>query len=97
MHAKLTVLNPRGQPYVTRYVPMSPRPSSLEGKTVYFVDLRFQGGATLLHAMMDWFAEHMPKVKTVYRQKVGDYFKDDPDLWKEIKEKGDAMVTGIGH
>lgn len=97
MPVKLTVLNPRGQPYVTKFVPMAPRPATLDGKTVYFVDLRFQGGYTFLHEMMDWFARNMPQVKTVFRQKVGDYFKDDPDLWQEIKEKGDVAITGLGH
>lgn len=93
----VNVLNPRGQPYQTHFVPMAPRNDTLDGKTVYFVDLRFLGGYTLLHEMIGWFNRNMPQVKTVFREKVGDYFKDDPELWAEIKDKGDAMVTGIGH
>jgi hypothetical protein len=93
----LTVFNPRGQPYLTHFVPMPPRLDSLDGKTVYFVDIRFMGGNTFLHEMMDWFATNMPQVKTVFREKIGDYYKDDPDLWAEIKAKGDAMITGVGH
>ena len=94
---KITVLNPRGQPYLTRFVPMPPRLDRLEGKTVYFVDIRFMGGDIFLHEMMDWFARNMPQVKMVFKEKIGDYYKDDPDLWAEIKAKGDAMITGVGH
>ena len=97
MAEMITVLNPRGQPYTTHFVPMAPRLDSLDGKTIYFVDIRFMGGYTFLHEMMDWFSRNMPQVKTVFREKTGDYFKDDPDLWSEIKAKGDAMVTGVGH
>jgi hypothetical protein len=93
----LTVLNPRGQPYMTHFSPMAARPASLDGKTVYFVDLRFLGGYSLLQEMIGWFNRNMPQVKTVFREKVGDYFKDDPELWAEIKEKGDAMIAGVGH
>jgi len=93
----LAVLNPRGQPYLTRFVPMAPRPDTLAGKTIYFVDIRFHGGYSFLHEMLDWFTRNMPQVKTVFRQKIGDYYKDDPDLWTEIKAKGDAVITGVGH
>ena len=94
---KLTILNPRGQPYQTQLIPMAPRLDTLNGKTVYFVDIRFQGGDSFLREMMGWFARNMPQVKTVFRQKRGDYYKDDPELWAEIKDRGDAMVMGVGH
>lgn len=95
----VTVLNPQGQPYpnVTRLMPMAPRPDTLDGKTLYFVDVRFMGVYTFLKEMMDWFSRNMPRVKTVFRDKVGDYYKDDPDLWAEIRAEGDAMVMGVGH
>lgn len=97
MPGKTTVLNPRGQPPATQSVPMAPRLDTLDGKVVYLVDIRYQGGYSFLHEMMDWFAQNMPQVKTVFRQKAGDYFKDDPELWSEIKATGDAMITGVGH
>ena len=91
------MLNPRGQPYPTHFVRMAPRLDTLNGKTVYFIDSRFMGSYTFLRAMIAWFSKNMPQVKTVFRQKGGDYFKDDPDLWDEIEKKGDAMVAGVGH
>jgi hypothetical protein len=43
-----------------------------------------------------WFAENMPAVKTVLKRKTGFIFRDDTkDLWKEIKEKGDAVIFGV--
>ena len=98
---KMTVLNPLGKPPAIRQIPMARRLDTLDGKTVYFVDVLFRGpaggGGSLLREMMDWFAKNMPKVKTVFREKAGSYFDDDPKLWAEIKEKGDAMVMAIGH
>jgi len=92
-----TVLDPRGQPiHGIKQLPMAPRLDTLDGKTVYLVDGKFGGGYEFLEQMQGWFAKNMPAVKTVLRQKAGDMFMDDPDLWVEIKEKGDAMVLGVG-
>jgi hypothetical protein len=93
----MTVLNPRGKPPAIPLVPMAPRLDTLDGKTVYFVDVRFPGGGGFLHELMDWFAQNRPKVKTVFREKAGSYMDGDPKLWAEIKEKGDAMIIAIGH
>ena len=99
--AKITVLNPLGKPPAIRQIPMAHRLDTLDGKTVYFVDVLFRGptggGGSLLREMMDWFAKNMPKVKMAFREKAGSYFDDDPKLWAEIKERGDAMVMAIGH
>lgn len=95
--AKITVLNPRGTAPAIPLVPMAPRLDTLEGKTVYFVDVRFEGGKSFLLEMMDWFAKNMPKVKTAFREKAGPYMDADPKLWAEIKEKGAAMIMAIGH
>ncbi len=93
----ITVLNPRGKPPSIPLVAMAPRLDNLDGKTVYFVDVRFPGGDSFLGEMMDWFAKNRPKVKTVFREKSGSYMDGDPKLWAEIKEKGDAMIMAIGH
>ncbi len=94
---KIPVLNPRGTPPPIRLVAMAPRPDTLNGKTVYLVDVRFMGGDLLLKEMMAWFAKEMPQVKLVYREKAGSYSESDPRLWAEIKEKGDAAIIAIGH
>jgi hypothetical protein len=93
----ITVLNPRGKPPSITLVPMAPRLDTLDGKTVYFVDIRFPGTETFIREMMAWFNKNMPKVKTEFRSKAGSMFDDDPKLWAEIKGKGDAVVMGLGH
>jgi hypothetical protein len=95
--AKITVLNPRGQPPSIPLVPMALRLDTLDGKTVYFIDVGFPGTNTFIHEMMAWFAKNRPNVKTEFRAKAGSMHDDDPKLWAEIKEKGNAVVMGVGH
>jgi len=90
-------LNPMGFPPRIVQLGMAPRLDTLERKTVYLVDCRFDDGDLLMGAMQAWFAEHMPSAKTVLRSKAGVYTQDDPELFQEIKERGDALVLGVGH
>jgi hypothetical protein len=94
---KLRVHNPMGYPPQISQVAMAPRPSSLEGKTVYLVDCRFDDGDIFLQQMQNWFAEHMPSVKTVFAQKSGVYTEDDPKLFEEIKQNAAGVIVGVGH
>lgn len=91
------VLNPTGNPPPIERRSMAPRPASLKGKTVYLVDVTFDGGDKFLQQMQAWMAVHMPDVKTVFRAKKGAYVFDDTDLWKEIKSVDGLMVMAIGH
>jgi len=95
--SKIRVMNPMGYPPEITQLGMASRPETLEGKTVYLVDCRFDDGDLLLGQMQNWFSEHMPSVKTVLKSKSGVYTEDDPELFQEIKEKGDALVLGVGH
>ncbi|HTY64836.1 MAG TPA: hypothetical protein VMG30_21485 [Acidobacteriota bacterium] len=75
---------------------MAPRPSSLDGKTVYLVNQGFGGSDLFMEQFQAWFAEHMPSVKTILKRKTGFIFRDDTtDLWKEIKANGDAVIFGV--
>ena len=75
---------------------MAQRLDSLNGKTVYLVNQGFGGSALFMEQFQAWFAENMPTVRTVLRRKTGFIFRDDTtDLWKEIKEKGDAVIFGV--
>lgn len=95
--ATITVLNPRGKPPSITLVPLAPRPVSLEGKTVYFVDSGFPTTHLFMKELQNWFGKNMPQVKTEFRQKIGSFFDDDPKLWAEIKEKRGVVVLGVGH
>lgn len=94
---KLIGLNPKGMPPAIQLAPLAPRMNSLEGKTIYMVDIGFNNGDVFFQQMQRWFQEHMPSVKTIYRRKIGAYPQDDPDLWKEIKAAGAAVIMGVGH
>jgi hypothetical protein len=94
---KIQILDPRGYPPQIVQLGMAPRLDTLEGKIVYLVDCRFDDGDILMQQMQAWFTEHMPSVQTVLRRKSGVYTEDDPELFAEIKEKGDALVLGVGH
>jgi hypothetical protein len=94
---KIQTLNPKGTPPSVQLIPMAPRPSSLDGKTVYLVDTGFEGGGMLLNQIQLWFNRNMPSVTVVFKRKAGPYAEDDPALWKEIKEKGNAAIMAIGH
>jgi hypothetical protein len=94
---KLTTVNPKGMPPSIQLIPMAPRLDSLDGKTVYLVDTGFHGSDTLLHQIELWFNRNMPSVTLVFKRKAGPYAQDDPPLWKEIKEKGNAVIMATGH
>ncbi len=103
-HALTAVLNPEAQRIpasegsgagVSSW-PMAPRLDSLSGKTVYMVNQGFGGSDLFMQQFQAWFAENMPTVRTVLKRKTGFIFRDDTtDLWKEIKEKGDAVIFGV--
>ena len=94
---KISVLNPVGYPPKVAGKPLAPRLESLDGKTVYLVDCRFDDSDIFLKEVQNWFAEHMPGVKTVYKPISSVYTEDDPATWAEVKANGDAAIIGCGH
>jgi hypothetical protein len=94
---KITVLDPTGYPPKINRRTTAPRLESLDGKTIYLVDARFDDSVNLLLQVQAWFAEHMPSVDTKVVQLSNVYHHDDPKTWEEIREKGDAALIGVGH
>ena len=94
---RLTVMNPMGYPPKVNPKPMAPRLDSLDGKTIFLVDCRFDDSDLLLKQVQAWFSEHLPSVKTELVQLSNVYHHDDPELWARIKSSGDAAIIGVGH
>lgn len=94
----ITVYNPLGDPPPITLKPMAPRMDTLDGKTIYVVDDGFVGGDNLLLEIVDWFEENYPNTQAIFKRKGGGGFDaEDPELWAEIEEKGDAVIIGMGH
>jgi len=92
-----TVLNPQGMPTgVFEPLPMAPRLDTLEGKIVYLIDVGFAGGYEFLEELRAWFSRNAPGVQTILRRKAGNMFLDDPNLWAEVRDKGHAVIFGVG-
>jgi hypothetical protein len=95
----ITVLNPAISSNFAERVPLTPRTGSLDGKTIYLVDLQWGGpeaGYSVFEEMKDWFSKNMPSVKIEVRRSKGGWMGDDPDLRQEIVAKAGGAVIGIG-
>ena len=95
---KITVMNPAVREILAERVNLTPRLKSLEGKTIYLVDMNYEGidGTPVMGEIQAWFNKNMPGVKTVLRIKKGNYIEDDPELWKEITDEGgDGVIMGV--
>lgn len=76
---------------------LAKRLDTLEGKTVYLVDIGYGGSYKFMNAVHRWFQRNMPSVTTVRKRKAGSAFRDDSqELWEEVKAKGHAAVIGVG-
>jgi len=96
----ITVLNPAISTRMVERVPLAPRTDTLEGKTIYLVDLQWGGpnaGYSVFEEMRDWFSRNMPSVKVEIRRASSGWMGDDPGLRKEIiSKKAGGVVIGIG-
>jgi hypothetical protein len=94
---RLTVLNPMGYPPKISPKALAPRLDSLNGKTLFLVDCRFDDADIFLAQVQAWFAEHLPAVETRPVRLASVYTRDDPQLWEHIRANGDAALLGVGH
>ena len=96
----ITVLNPAISTRRAERIPLGPRLDTIQGKTVYMVDLQWGGpeaAYSVYEEMQGWFSRNMPSVKTAIRRSNGGPFGDDAGLRKEIiQKKVDGVIIGIG-
>lgn len=96
---RITVLNPMGTPPPITLKPQAPRVSTLDGKTVYFLNTGYIGTDRLMAEMMGWFKANYPKTNIVYRDASNGVGLDslNETMWAELTGKGDAAIVGLGH
>ena len=71
---KITVMNPAIASQMVDRIPLTNRLDSLEGKTIYFVDVNWGGpdaAYSVFEEMQVWFSKNMPAVKTILKRKRG--------------------------
>ena len=91
--SQYAVLNPRGiRPEIDR-VPIMPRLSDLNGKTIYLVG---QKGAGQLRALTDELTKAYPNTTFVLKGKAGFWGADEPQLWDEVAKNANAVIYGVG-
>jgi hypothetical protein len=94
----ISVLNPAIESKMVDRVPLPPRLDTLEGKTIYMVDINWGGpdaAYSVFEEIQSWFAKNIPSAKIILKRKYGSYSQDDPKLWKEIAANGNAALIGI--
>ena len=96
----ITVLNPAISSKMTERIPLTPRTDTLEGKTIYLVDLQWGGpeaAYSVFEEMKDWFTRNMSSVNVEIRRSSGGWMGDDAALREEIiSKKAAGVVIGIG-
>ena len=94
---RITVLNPMGTPPPITLKPQAPRLNTLDGKTIYFLNTGYIGTDRLMAVMTDWFKANYPKTNVVVKSGGGGMTRISEAMLKEIGEKADAAIVGLGH
>jgi hypothetical protein len=95
MADRLMVLDPTGYPPAVTAKGLAPELSTLDGKTVFIVDIGWENCDVFANQLQRWFAEHRPGVRTRVA-KWKDQHAPDPELSDQIRTEGDAAILGVG-
>jgi hypothetical protein len=95
--AQITVYNPMGTPPPIQMREMAPRLDTIEGKTIYFVNTGFPNSGPFFEVMAEWFRDNHPSVNTVVIGSGGGMSNISDAVRKELREKADAVLFGLGH
>jgi hypothetical protein len=89
-------LNPRAIHPDIKLVPLSPRVPDLKNKTVYIINIGKPAADILCPEIETALKSSVPEANIVYKKKQFAYMTDEPNLWKEVAEKGNAAILAIG-
>jgi maltose-binding protein MalE len=92
--AVFAAMNPRGMPQAIKVLSLAPRLPDLNGKTVYVINTGKTYAEEIFAAVAKLLPEYYPQVKVVHTGKKKFYGEDEPELWKEVKEKAHAVIIG---
>jgi hypothetical protein len=95
MSERIAVHDPRGFPPKVVGKRLAARLDSLDGKVIYLVDCLFDNSDAFMEQMRQWFAEHLPAVKT-RTIKTRESWVDDPDMRASVAREGDGAILGVG-
>lgn len=93
----MKVVDPRAQLPDIQRMPMAERLDSLDGKTIYLVDVRWPYTRQFVEELSKVLSGMYPNTSFIVRDKAGSYGENDQKLWAEIQEQGDAAIVATGH
>jgi hypothetical protein len=96
--ALFAALDPRGTQPPGDLIPLAPRVSDLNGKTVYIIKSwpRDSGLEGMFNKAAEAIKNRFPAVTVVSKDRNTRYSFDDPELWKEMKDKKVAtFIYGV--
>ena len=91
---RFTVLNPSGIQKETEVYQLAPRIPNVSGKTIYCISQYVGLADEFFKKVTEYLSKTITGVNVVFRKKTSAYMSDDPELWDEIKSRGDAFIYG---
>jgi hypothetical protein len=89
-------LNPRGYLPEVTLTPLTPRPASLDGKTITIIQAWpasvSSGFEPVVAQLTQSLSQAFAGVHVVIKHKDSAYSEDEPELWTEVKQKADAFI-----
>ena len=93
---KYRALNPRGNPPDVSLVPLSPRLTDLNDKTVFVIHAWPanvpSGFEPVVERLISGLKTKFPRINLVTRYKDAAYSEDEPELWTQVKREAAAFI-----
>ncbi|TDD34580.1 hypothetical protein E1287_16150 [Actinomadura sp. KC06] len=95
MSRKITVLNPEGSAPAVDGKSLAPRPTGLDGTTLFLVDVGFENSGDFMAQLQASLRESRPDVATEIVH-LRTPFDPVPDVYERIRNEGSAAILGVG-